>query len=138
MCFAPIVLIGYLFTLHPNLAHTSSVNDAVIEAQTCPQGPGLDAKVTPSGMGAVSAQYGFRFVESNDWSLTFTPKAGGAILPRPIPELTSTLNFSLGAQLLVGYRAGHLGVEYWHQSNAGLGERNAGLDLIAVMGGFAF
>lgn len=138
MCLTPLILLGYLLTLHPNMAHTTSMNDPLIEVQTCERGPGLDAKVTASGMGSLQAQYGLSAFEHGPWSVIFTPKAGGAVLPTHVRELTSTVNFSLGVQATVGYDHARIALEYWHQSNANLGARNIGLDMVAVMGGWSF
>jgi hypothetical protein len=137
LCFAPVILAGYLFTLHPNHSHVTSLNDPLLEAQTCERGPGLDAKVTASGMGSLQAQYGLAHTDG-DWTFILTPKAGGAILPSHVRELTSPVNFSLGLQTTIGYQHARVALEYWHQSNASLGHRNAGLDMVAVMGGWAF
>ena len=139
MCLAPLVLIGYLFTLHPNPAHMSNLNSTLVEFQTCEQGPGLDLKASSSGVYAASLQYGFSLVNHEEtMSFTLTPKLGVGMIDHPLPELSTTTNFSLGLQLLARYEFVTLGTEYWHQSNAGMGERNAGLDMIAVMGGVSF
>lgn len=138
MCFAPLILIGYLFTMHPNDAHVTSVSNPLVEIQTCERGLGLDAKLTRSGMSALSLQYGVVAVDSGSWSWVLTPKVGGAVLPSHVSELTSTVNFSLGFQSAIGYDSSRFALEYWHQSNAGLGTTNAGLDLVAVLGGWVF
>ena len=137
-CFAPVILAGYLFTLHPNPSHVTSVNDPLLEVQTCQTGPGLDAKATASGMGSLQGQYGVEILDRGPWSWIVTPKAGGAILPQHVQELTSTVNFSLGLQNTIRYDRGSVALEYWHQSNAHLGATNAGLDMIAIMGGWLF
>jgi hypothetical protein len=137
MCLAPIILLGYLFMLQPNASHVSDLSGAVLQGQTCESGPGLDAKVTTSGMQAVAAQYGFAYTHEQ-WGFVLTPKAGVAFLPRHVPELTSTVNFSLGLQGTIRYDRVNVSAEYWHQSNAGLGSTNAGLDMLAVMGGWTF
>jgi hypothetical protein len=136
-CMAPLILAGYLLTLHPNASHVTSFDEPMLEAQTCESGAGLDAKITASGLSSLQAQYGFAFT-GEQWRLILTPKAGGALLPHHVPELTSPLNFSLGFQTTLGYEQGRLSLEYWHQSNAHLGSSNAGLDLIALMGGWSF
>lgn len=138
MCFAPLLLAGYLFTLHPNDAHVTSVSNPLIEMQTCDRGLGLDAKLTRSGMSALEAQWGFVALESGQWSWLITPKAGGAYLPEHVKELQSQVNFSLSFESLIAYGQSRLAVEYWHQSNAQLGKSNAGLDMIALMGGWVF
>lgn len=137
LCLAPLVLIGAVLTVQPNRWHVSDFDGALVEAQTCEQGAGIDAKYGAAGIGSVMAQYGLGWT----WgacSLTLSPKAGVGVIDRHVPELTSTVNFSLGAQVLVGYGRARVGVEWWHQSNAGLGDRNAGLDLVSIVGGVAF
>ena len=134
MCLIPVVLLGYLLTLHPNMSHVTSLDAAVVQAQTCERGPGIDIKFTSDGLGAVAAQYGFH-QEHGLWSWTFSPKVGGAALPYSVPELSTQYNFSLGAQAMIGYDQGRLSLEYWHMSNAGLGSTNAGLDLLSVTTG---
>jgi hypothetical protein len=139
MCFAPLLLIGYLFTLHPNPSHTTSLNHTVLDVQTCEQGPGLDLKAASSGVYGAHAQYGFSLVNNEGTtSFTLTPKFGVGFLDHTVPELSTPVNFSLGLQLLARYEWATIATEYWHQSNAGLGSVNAGLDLIAVMGGVSF
>lgn len=139
MCFAPVVLAGYLFTLHPNVHNRiTSIEEPLVEVQTCDRGVGLDLKATQSGIGSLQAQYGIVTVQSGPWSLIVTPKLGGAILPYHVRELTSTVNFSLGLQTTVGYDRARVALEWWHQSNAFLGGCNAGLDFLALMGGWAF
>jgi hypothetical protein len=111
----------------------------LIEFQTCEQGPGLDLKASASGVYAASLQYGLSLINHEDTLfLTLTPKFGVGMIDQPLPELSTTTNFSLGLQLLARYEFLTLGTEYWHLSNAGLGERNTGLDLLAVMGGVSF
>lgn len=136
-CFTPLLLAGYLFMLPLGAAHTTDLSSGVVQGQTCEHGPGLEAKVTTSGMVGLHAQYGFSYA-TDEWVFVFTPKAGGAVLPYHVPELTSTVNFSLGLQTMVGYDHARFSIEYWHQSNAGLGEINGGLDMLTVMGGWSF
>jgi len=136
-CFAPLLLMGSLLTLHPNPSHTTSLDGVLVEGQTCETGVGLDLKVSSSGVGSVAVQYGLGWTEEA-WSLTVSPKVGVGVLDQHVPELTSQVNFSLGAQIIGGYQRVRLALEYWHQSNAFLGSTNAGLDMITIMGGWAF
>jgi hypothetical protein len=53
-------------------------------------------------------------------------------------EQQSKGNFSLSTQALVGYKQYRIGIEYWHQSNAGLGTHNAGIDVLALTTGWRF
>ena len=137
MCFAPLVLVGYLMTMQPNQWHVSEFSGALLQAQTCDTGLGLAVKASPAGIGSLDVQYGWQFTH-DEWALTLSPKAGVGYLDHHVPELTSHVNFSLGAQILIGYGSARMAVEYWHQSNAGLGDHNAGLDMLAISGGWRF
>lgn len=137
MCLEPLLLAGYLWTVQPNKYHTSYLDGAFLNVQTCERGLGLDLKVTQHGVGALSAQYGLQITEGL-WSLTVTPQAGVGYLDHHVPELASRVNFSLGFHIMAGYERYRLGVVYWHQSNAELGYPNAGLDMVAVMTGLHF
>ena len=131
------MLAGYLFTLHPNAAHVTKLDAPVVEVQTCEQGLGLGIKAATSGVVSLHTQYGWT-KDLTPFSLTLTPKLGVGFLDNPVPELSSTTNVSLGFQVLAGYRAARVGVEYLHQSNAGLGTVNTGLDMLLVMAGWGF
>lgn len=137
LCLAPVLLIGHLFTLHPNPSHTSRLDGTMIEVQTCDRGIGLDVKATDSGLYGLNAQYGFQW-RDGPFSVTLTPQAGGAYHDVQRPEETSKLTFGLGGQLSLGYGSARVAVEYWHNSNAGLGHQNAGFDMIGILGGWSF
>lgn len=137
LCFAPIVLLGALTTLHPNSFHTSSFDGSVLEVQSCEEGLGVNLKAADSGIYSGTIQYGM-FHRTGDWSFGLTPNLGGGVIDHHVPELSTRVNFSLGLQVSAGYRDGRVAVEYWHQSNANTGLHNAGLDLIAIMGGWVF
>lgn len=136
-CFAPVVLLGSLLTLHPNSFHPTSLDGAVVEMQSCEEGLGLNLKAANSGLYSGAVQYGM-FHRQGDWSLGVTPNLGVGALDHHVPELSTRVNFSLGLQVSAGYQRGRVALEYWHQSNANTGLHNAGLDLLAVMGGWVF
>ncbi len=137
MCFAPILLLGYLFTLHPNAAHVTDFETPYVQAMTCDRGPGLDLKASPN-IGTLQAQYGIPVYDEGPWSLSLIPKAGGAMLAEHVPESQSRMNFALSLHVLARYEAVHLGLEYLHESNAHLGDRNAGMDFVGTAVGFSF
>lgn len=137
MCFVPLILAGYLFTLHPAAGHPTSMNSPVAQAYTCEHGPGFNARWATEGVGSVGIHYGIGYT-SGDWSIALLPQVGVGLLDHHVPELTSTVNFDLAATVAIGYNHSRIAVEYWHQSNAGLGDRNAGLDMVAIMGGLSF
>ncbi len=137
LCFAPVVLLGSLLTLHPNVSHPTSLDGGVLEVQSCEDGLGLNLKAATSGIYSGTVQYGMIHHEG-DWSFGVTPNLGVGVLEHHVPELSTRVNFSLGLQLSAGYQRGRIAVEYWHQSNAHTGTHNAGLDLLAIMGGWVF
>lgn len=136
-CLAPMLMAGYLLTLHPNHSHTTNFDSAMVEAQTCDRGFGLDVKAAQAGVYGLEAQYGFQW-KAGEFSATLTPKAGGAYHDVQKPEEQSKATFSLSMQLALGYGPARASVEYWHNSNAGLGYHNAGFDMIALLGGWRF
>lgn len=135
-CLTPVLLMGYLLTLHPNKTHPTSLNSAVAEVQTCEVGWGANVKIAAE-TASVSVQHGFQWREG-DWSATFMPNVGVGYLYDRVPELSGQVNFSLGASVMVGYQRSRVAVEYWHQSNACLGSQNAGVDVIGLMAGISF
>lgn len=137
MCLAPLVLLGWMLTMYPNQYHTTNLNGGLLEVQTCERGAGMDLKMSTSGLYSMQMQYGFSR-ELAGLVVTLTPKAGGGYADVLPAELQSKLNFSLGFQVLVGRDRWRAGVEYWHLSNAGLGEKNDGLDLLTMQAGWTF
>lgn len=137
MCWAPLVLIGYLFTMQTAWHRTPSENGTLLEVQSCERGIGVDAKASSSGLYGLGLQYGLGS-QRGDWSVTLLPKAGLSYIDHPNPALPLRTQFEVGAQLLVGYQRFRIGVEYWHLSNAGLRAPNIGLDLLAIQTGWIF
>jgi hypothetical protein len=137
MCLAPVILLGYLFTVQTAWHKTETFDAPTMEVQTCETGLGAAANVSTSGLFGFVAQYGFQWRES-DWSLTLQPKAGMSHAMQPVYELPAQTQFQLGLGLLAGYKSFRVGVEYQHLSNAGMASPNIGLDLIAVQSGWAF
>ena len=115
----------------------SRLDAPVVEYQTCERGPGFDLKAAASGVYGAHFQYGVGMVEA-PYTLTVTPKLGVGFLDHAVPELSTTTNFSLGLQALMGYGNARVGLEYWHLSNAGLGSVNAGLDMLVLQAGWVF
>lgn len=138
MCLEAMVLVGYLMTAQPNPSHITNLDGPLLEVQTCERGVGAFAKASPSGVGAVGVQYGAQWHPADQWTLTITPQFGVGLLDRHVHEVSSQVNFSLGLNAMLGFRRSRVAVEYWHHSNAGLGRQNAGLDMLALMGGWAF
>lgn len=136
-CLVPVILAGYLLTLHPNHAHRSTENGALVEGQTCEQRFGLHARASSSGLYGAGIHYGLSW-HGKSFSLTFQPRAGLSYADHPVPELPMRTQFELGAQVLLGYDRYRLAVDYWHLSNAELQKPNTGLDMIGLMVGVTF
>lgn len=137
MCFSTLILAGYLITLYPNAAHVSNFDGPTLHAYTCEHGLGANLKLSPQGIGSLGVHYGLTH-QDGDWSVSFIPQFGAGYVTQPVPEVQSQINFDLTASFVLGYKQSRVAVEYIHQSNAGLGDRNAGLDIVAVMGGMSF
>ena len=137
-CLAPLVLIGYLFTLQVHATQTSNMNAPVLDLQSCETGWGVHAKASTSGLYAVGGQYGWTWQPVASWSVTLQPRAGVSYVDHPVEALPLRTQFELGTQLLLGYDRWRVGVEYWHLSNAGLRQPNTGLDLLEVLTGIVF
>ena len=136
-CLVPVILAGYLFTIQTSWHHSTDFDGPMLEAQTCEVGPAVNLRVAASGLSSLALQYGWQ-IKDGDWSLTFQPLAGVGLIDQHIRDLSSQVNFSLGAQVLAGYESVRLSVGYWHLSNAGIGCHNGGLDLLALQTGWAF
>lgn len=136
-CLEPLILAGWLFTQSLEGGPATNLDGGVLEMQTCERGLGLDLKASTSGLYGLAAQYGLSTTQQ-EWTVTLTPKAGLAYVDHRVWEQDSRGNFQLGAQLLIGRDRWRIGVEYWHISNAGLGEPNAGLDLMSLQLGWTW
>lgn len=78
--------------------------------------------------------YGLTIPLTDRTTLTVQPRLGVSHTTRQdIPELPLQTQFWAGAALFLSHEGLHMGAMWGHASNAGLHERNAGLD---VVGGF--
>jgi hypothetical protein len=138
-CLAPVILMGYLFTMQPNQAHVSNVDGAMVEMQSCEKGLGAHARIQFAGLYSAGLHYGFQY-RSDDGltTVTFQPRAGLSYSSIPRWELPAEKQFELGAQLMFGYGQWRVGLDYWHLSNAGLKEPNIGIDMIGIVTGWSF
>ena len=136
-CLEPLIMAGYLFMANPHRENGANLNAPLMEMQTCEEGIGVGMKAAQSGVYALEAQYGLKG-HLGPLSVGLIPKFGVGYQDVLTLEQQSKTNFSLGAQFLMGYEKARVGLEWWHMSNAGSGERNAGLDLIMVTAGWAF
>lgn len=137
LCLAPLVLVGYLFTLQTSSHHSTMMNGAQIDVQTCESGLGLHAKATTSGLYSTGLHYGLTG-EWGNYSVTLQPRVGFSVADRPVYELPSQVQFELGQQLILGYGDFRLAVEYWHLSNAYTKAPNIGMDFIILSSGWRF
>lgn len=137
ICFAPLVMAGYLFTMQPNQSHVTNMDGGLLEVQTCEQGLGLQGKASTSGLYGLGAHYGMQ-IELGQFALTVQPFGGVSYVDHPVHELPQRTQFEIGAELLVSYKQARVGVQYWHLSNAGMTRPNIGLDMIGVTMGWSF
>lgn len=144
LCLAPIVLIGQLFTQSWSFTgphefnHQTNLDGQVIEVQTCETGAGVVVNAATNGLYGAGVQYGFT-AELGKWRATLQPQFGASYVDHPLRELPRRTQFEVGAELLLGYEQYRLGVKYWHMSNGGgHTSNNIGVNLIAIMGGWAF
>lgn len=137
MCFAPVILLGYLLTIQTSWHHTTTMDAPAMTVQTCETGIAAAANVSASGLAGLVGQYGWQW-RSGDWSATIQPKAGLSHAMQPVYELPSQTQFQLGMGVLVGYQQWRVGLEYQHLSNAGLASPNIGLDLLVLQTGWVF
>lgn len=134
LCLSPALFFGGLATLSPNSAHVSNFDGAFVEVQSCPRGFGVHGFASSSGLFAGGIQYGLEIPVTDRASVTFQPRFGASHTTRQdIPELPLTTQFWTGAAVFLSRDGYHLGAMWGHASNAGLHERNAGVD---VVGGF--
>lgn len=137
MCLAPLILLGYLTAIQTSWHRTTHVHGAMVEAQTCETGIGLDVKASTAGYYGLGVQYGWQ-TTIGSWHLTMLPKAGLSYVDHVEPALPLHTQFEVGAQLLLGTGRWRTGVEYWHLSNAGMREPNLGMDFLILQTGWTF
>jgi len=106
------------------------------------RGLGMGINAAAAGLASVDAHYSVSH-ETGPYVYTLSPFFGlsGAY---QFHELPQGIQFSMGLQGLVSYRAMTLGVQYWHMSNgSALGlaltdVQNIGLDLLSVQLGYSY
>ena len=144
-CFAPIVLAGIVSTIEVNksTAQYTDTHGGIVSALSCDTGFGVGMKATTIGLHAIEGHYGFT-ATIGSVRASLLPKFGVSMTDRYIRELPQAVQFSLGAQALLGYEHMRLSLEYWHASNGealhlNVSDRpNIGLDLVTVQVGWAF
>ena len=137
LCLAPIIMVGYAFTIQTDWHQTTDVSAPIVELQSCESGLGLHGKLSTDGLYAGGVHYGFTG-QWGDWSLTAQPHVGLSYADHPIPELPMRTQFEVGAEVLAGYGDFRVSIGYWHLSNAGLEAPNTGLDMLTLQTGWRF
>ena len=120
LCLAPVVLIGIVSLstmttqVSPSTARSTGQGE-IVQAMTCEKEWGVGVKATTSGLYALEAQYGAR-AELGKFTISLIPKAGFSYADHSVKELPQDIQFSVSAQLLVGYDRYRTGIELWHLS----------------------
>lgn len=138
LCLAPLVLVGMVHTIH--VPHTKSSTDSVLlEAHTCPTGLGAHVTAAPSAnLYSVGLQYGFEFPIYGRLRARVIPQVGISYDAHHYRELPLHTQFEVGGELQFAYGQVTVGYKYWHLSNAGLRDKNIGLDMGALLVGYSF
>lgn len=137
MCWAPLMLVGYLLSVNPWGNPTPHVSASFVEVQSCPVGLGFEAKASSAGFYGAGVQYGWQWTVDR-MTIGLLPKAGLAYVDHEVYGLPLRTPFGVGGQALLGYDRWLAGVEYWHLSNAGLEQPNIGMDFIIAQLGVRF
>lgn len=147
ICFSPMVALLAAVTLYPNHHHTSDMNGAQIEAQSCLTGFGVYATALSSELYTGGIQYGYPIRLSESVTLIGQAFVGASYPSRWVPELPNQIQFDTGVRALVQWQHAVLELAWQHDSNAGLGREmttrrahygNTGLDLMKVGMGWEF
>lgn len=140
LCFKPLFLAVYSLSVNMNGAgEMTNLSSPGFEFQSCEREAGVYVRVLPfSGLYAAGIQWGVGFDLTENLRLTATPFGGVSYVDHPVRELPQRTQFDVGGKVILSYDRYHLGVEYHHQSNAGMTERNIGTDGIAILTGRSF
>jgi len=147
LCWAPAIILGGMLTLYPNDHHTTNMDGAYLEGQTCVEGLGAYASASSSQLYAGGIQYGFAWQATEHFTLIAQPHFGASYPSRWVPELPNEVQFDTGFRLLLKYQQLILQIAWGHQSSAGLGREvvvgrmrygNTGLDELKVGVGWEF
>lgn len=142
LCLAPMVLAGYVFLSDVTTQvkkHTlqTTGQGEYLEVMTCRKGFGLDAKASTTGLYALDVRYGAELELGKAW-VNLAPFGGISYTDHDVYELPQAVQFSVGAQLQLGYDRYSVGISLWHLSNAGLTAPNIGLNNVVISTGFQF
>lgn len=147
LCVAPAIILGAFLTLQPNEHHTTNMDGAYLEVQSCVQGLGVYASAATSELYTGGIQYGFVWQATERLAVIVQPHVGASYPSRWVPELPNQVQFDTGIRLLARYDQFLLQVAWGHQSHAGLGRDvirdgrrygNTGLDEIKLGVGYRF
>lgn len=141
-CLAPLLLVGYAFTMQTDWHRSANMDAPYVQVQTCKTGFGLHGKVSGAPWVTGGVHYGFTWRPAEgEMEITLQPHLGLSyfnyqVLPRASRQIG---RFEVGAMLLLSYRDAHVGLEYIHLSNGeGWEQTNVGMDLIGVQTGWRF
>ena len=81
MCLIPLLMAGYAIPVSTSWHSSDLTPTAIVEAQTCTQGPGAYAKATMTGAYMAGVQYGFG-VEHHGFEFIVKPQLGVAYVAR--------------------------------------------------------
>lgn len=147
LCWLPALALGGMLTLKPNDHHTTNVDGAYLEAQTCVTGLGAYATAASSELFTGGIQYGLAWRATDRLTLIVQPHVGVSYPSRWVPELPNQVQFDTGIRLLAKYQHFLLQVAWGHDSSAGLGREvvrdgmcygNTGLDVLKIGAGWEF
>lgn len=138
LLFKPTLLGIWLLTMQPNTSHVTDLNGPAVEFQTSVTGWGAHVMASSRQVVGAGIHYGFRWSVTDRLTLVAQPYAGMSHAIDPMPELPLRTQFEVGLNLLATYDRYVAGAKYWHASNAGLHERNAGVDTVGPVLGVQF
>lgn len=139
LCFAPVILAGFVNTIGPAYTHQPQTNSIMIEAQTCNRGLGLVVTAAPnSGLYGFGIQYALRLPLGERFAISLIPQAGISHDTHGYQHLPLHTQFEVGGEIALSYDKVSVSYKYWHLSNAGLKQPNWGLDMGAVLVGYSF
>lgn len=141
LCFAPIVLAGFVMGIHNPYkdGHIAHLDSPMAEVLTCNQGLGAHATLAPhTGLYSAGLQYSLEFPIVAGVKGRLIPMVGISHDTRHYRELPLHTQFEVGGEVHLAYGEYTLALKYWHLSNAGLRDKNLGLDMGALLVGYSY
>lgn len=140
LCLAPLVLLGYAWTIQTSWHHSADVDAFYAQAQTCKTGFGLHGKVSAAPWVSGGLHYGWTWEPKPEVELTVQPQLGLSYFNVEGPNGHRQIGrFEVGMALMASFRRVHVVLEYQHMSNGeGTHPGNVGLDLVGLSTGWRF